>query len=348
MHSRLLLILAVLTTLSACGLAEELVMPVDDSTPAKKTAYTLIYYIHGDSDYLYHDSTGNPRQADEEILADAKMLAELSNTGEIFIFHQKSKPLIGGLSGMLYHYRFGNREGVYPYKPGAKGDAFLATESALYQNLKVSETSDNHRSFFLFYGHEIPNMAHSGYHATHDNLEVSISSFAEGLRNFLNDDADRFELILLSSCSNGEPEMARAVQPHSRAMIASPQNLHLSYIRPLPFILLEPKPQIPADELAEKLAEVSFRQLSRTIQTTVTISYYQLDQASHYLDELSDKARVHHSRASGRPAADKTDCALILPGFEESQYTAGVRIWYKPSRFGRAAGATHSGWGCTP
>lgn len=346
MRIRLFTYLIACLIFGACGLAEELMMPVD-SAPAEKPAYTLIYYIHGDSDYLYHDRGGNPLQADKEVLADAKMLAELSNTGEVFIFNQKRKPLISGLSGVLYHYRFGSLEGIYPYSPQLKGDAFLATESALYQNLKAPVYPDEHRSFFLFYGHEIPNEPHGGYHATHDNNEASIPSFAEGLSFFLSDGSDRFELVILSSCSNGEPEMAQALQPYSRGMIASPQNLHLSYIRPLPLILLEPKPQLPANELAQKIAEVSFGQLSRTVQTTVTISYYRLDEAVAYLDELIANIYHHQSEKLSGPVADKMDCGR-LPFFDDSRYSEGVRTWYKPSRFGRAAGATHSGWGCTP
>ncbi|HEX9739499.1 MAG TPA: hypothetical protein VGA29_01885, partial [Ignavibacteriaceae bacterium] len=38
--------------------------------------YSLLFIIHGDGDYLYHDSSGNKYNADEETLAEAKKIAE--------------------------------------------------------------------------------------------------------------------------------------------------------------------------------------------------------------------------------------------------------------------------------
>src|SRR3970040_642084 len=38
--------------------------------------YSLLFIIHGDGDYLYHDSSDNKYNTDEETLAEAKKIAE--------------------------------------------------------------------------------------------------------------------------------------------------------------------------------------------------------------------------------------------------------------------------------
>ncbi|MCH8558550.1 MAG: hypothetical protein LAT84_12040 [Balneolia bacterium] len=343
MRIRYLILIALCCIIQSCGIAEELMQDEEDQ-PSESPAYTLIYYIHGDSDYLFHDSAGNNLQADEQILAEAKMLAEMAQTGEVFIFHQGRKPVFGSVSGKMYHFRFGERAGEQRYSPLASDDGFLGAESDLFRLHKSAVKGDEHRSFFLFFGHEIPAVPAGSYHATHEGIEVGISTFASGLSRFMSDE-NRFELILLSSCSNGEPAMAEALQPLARNLIASPQNLHLSYLRPLPFILLEPKPDIAAETLAQRIAEVSFNELSRSIQTTVTVSLYELDATASYISSFTET--VHNSAAAGSspPSFDKTDCGR-MPLFEHDLYTNGVRTWYRPSRFGRPSEGTHSGWGC--
>ena len=51
--------------------------------------YSIIFIIHGDNDYLYHDTSDNKFYADEETLAEAKRVAEENPQAEVFIFHKK-------------------------------------------------------------------------------------------------------------------------------------------------------------------------------------------------------------------------------------------------------------------
>ncbi len=53
--------------------------------------YSLVCVIHGDGDYLYHDTSGNEYNADEEALAGAKRVAQQNPRAEVFIFHQRPR-----------------------------------------------------------------------------------------------------------------------------------------------------------------------------------------------------------------------------------------------------------------
>lgn len=73
--------------------------------------YSMVFIIHGDGDYVYHDTQGNERRADEEALVGARMVAILNPQAEVFIFHEKPRrhtllffPL---RDGTFYYYRYG-------------------------------------------------------------------------------------------------------------------------------------------------------------------------------------------------------------------------------------------------
>jgi len=75
------------------------------------TQYSIVCVIHGDGDYLYHDTSGYEYNADEEALEGAKRIAQQNPQAEVFIFHQKPRrhfllffPL---RDGEFYYYRNG-------------------------------------------------------------------------------------------------------------------------------------------------------------------------------------------------------------------------------------------------
>src|SRR5699024_12385413 len=51
--------------------------------------YRLIYIIHGDANYLYHDTAGRSLQSDEQQLLKAVEVAEQAKHGEVFIYKQR-------------------------------------------------------------------------------------------------------------------------------------------------------------------------------------------------------------------------------------------------------------------
>ena len=68
-----------------------------------KTHYSIIFFIHGDNDYLYRDAGNNEYNADVETVMNAKKIAEQNPNAEVFIFHQKPKTnfLFFSLIGMV-------------------------------------------------------------------------------------------------------------------------------------------------------------------------------------------------------------------------------------------------------
>ena len=75
------------------------------------TPYSIVCVIHGDGDYLFHDTSGNEYKADEEALAGAKRVAEENPHAEVFIFHQRPRRhllfLVPLRDGEFYYYRSG-------------------------------------------------------------------------------------------------------------------------------------------------------------------------------------------------------------------------------------------------
>ena len=73
--------------------------------------YSIVCVIHGDGDYLYHDTDGNEYAADEEALAAAKRVAQQNPHAEVFIFHQRPRRhflfLFPLRDGEFYYYRNG-------------------------------------------------------------------------------------------------------------------------------------------------------------------------------------------------------------------------------------------------
>lgn len=78
---------------------------------AMRVSYSIVCVIHGDGDYLYHDTTGNEYRADEEALAGALRVAEENPNAEVFIFHQQPRRRFLFLfplpDGEFHYYRNG-------------------------------------------------------------------------------------------------------------------------------------------------------------------------------------------------------------------------------------------------
>src|SRR5690349_23819627 len=73
---------------SACG-SSTMPPPHDEAViGGGQTRYSLVFIIHGDGDYLYHNARGEARRADEDILARAQAVARRLPNAEVTIFHQ--------------------------------------------------------------------------------------------------------------------------------------------------------------------------------------------------------------------------------------------------------------------
>lgn len=314
--------------------------------------YSIIYYIHADSDYLFHNSDGEPVRENANVLTTAFEVAEESRSGEVFIYYQRPETKILGLfpqkESRLYHYKYGQLITQVNYRHSDKKEAFLATEAQLLNQYRTNNVTEGHQNYFFYFGHEIPLENGKGYHQTLPNIDVNTASFANGIRNFLLPNTDRFDLVILSTCNNGSPAMAEALLPVTDAMLASPQNLHLSHFDSRSMALLEAEPDATPLQLGYSIAEQTFQRLEATTQTTITLALYDFQVVQDYIHTLTSHLAAHKFTDHYGQFQDNVDCAMTHQ-FEFGTHPKGVKTWYKPARFGRQSDQfTHSGWGCKP
>ena len=306
----------------------------------KPVRYSLIYLIHGDANYVYHKN-GDRYYADEEALKSALKIGENATSGEVFIFHQKPERKILWLfpkkDREYYHFVNGQliSEGSYSPKNGG-----FRKESSIY---KSASFGLNSRKMLFYFGHEIPNLEDQHYHSSQPQFDLNTSVFSDEISAF----SKNFDLVTLSTCNNGSPDMMEELSGKTDFVIASPQNLHLSYFSSDKVNLLEKDPEINTRQIADSLAKDSFEKLASDLQTMVTVGVYNLNQINEYLSELSSIYDRHLQNVSAKPRfTDNIDCETISR-MSNTLNSAGVSIYYKPPAFGRKAGQkTHSGWGC--
>jgi hypothetical protein len=324
---------------------------IDQVSPVSSdnVQYSVIYYIHGDADYLYHSSNGTSVQADEKALSTAMDIAEKAKLGEVFIFHQLPQKRFLGLfprkSSRLYYYRNGYK--VREDKYSDKDDPFLMKEAHLY-NAYTSKTAEkNLPAYFLYYGHEIPNDGGKNYHRTLPNIQVNTESFSNGMQHFLLNSNEKFSLVVLSTCDNGTPAMVKNIQPLTHVLLASPQNLHLSYIDSDSLGLLESDPKTLPLSIAGGMADQTFNRLAERIYTTITLSVYDLDVVGTYVDTLNTLNTTYYEALEYPISFEANVDCVQLPYFDPQRFSPGVKTWYQPARFGRKEMMkTPSGWGC--
>ncbi len=315
--------------------------------------YSVIYYIHADADYLYHDPDGQPVRANSQVLDTALTIAENARSGEVFIFYQRPEKKFLGLfprkTNQFHHYKNGQKITQVKYRHTDKNESFLTTEAQLYKQYGNHTTEEDRQHYLLYFGHEIPNDEGTNYHQTLPDITVNTASLADGIQQFLMRDDQVFDLVVLSTCNNGTPAMASHLIPFTDHLLASPQNLHLSHIDTGALELLESHPERAPRQIAQALADETFRRLENEIQTAITLAEYDLEFVRGYIHELYDLTKAYEDTARINSYRDNVDCAQF-PFFDAEKYTPGIETWYKPAKFGRRAAAsnTHSGWGCKP
>jgi hypothetical protein len=312
--------------------------------------YSVVFIIHGDGDYLYHDSSGRSHSADEEALSGAIKVAVRNPQAEVFIFHERLRrhffiffPL---RDGEFYYYRNGRLLVQESYWRD-QGPSRFDREVGLYQRFRSGERPQEAK-LFLYFGHEIPEFGGAGYDATFSKRTFTVNDFADGLKQFIGD-STKFDLIVLSTCYNGTPHTISALGPYARIIVASPDNLHLSYLDLQSFERLDVGLRDgDMAAFAKKYAGRAFDRLTKDIQTTVTVAVYDVEHVRGYLNSVdsvyNDALTALKSRKHG--SVEHRDCA------EDSSYARpgmsdGVDVFYHPPRFGRSSRKqAHSGWEC--
>jgi hypothetical protein len=315
---------------------------VDKTTYESSTElnYTAVYMVHGDANYTYHED-GKRYKADEKVIEEAITRGKTSKRGEIFIFHQKPERkrflFFQGKDREWYHYRGGKLVGRGSYSP--KGGGFTA-EAELYKE----RASKEGRKLFLYFGHEIPSKASFSYHNSRPKHLYNTEIFARDLAMFEN----KFDMVLLSTCNNGNPYMASKLTDRSKYLVASPRDLHLSYIDTHALVLLEDNPSVSTQKLADSVAKSSFEELNKDLQTLITVGVYDLSVVDTYIDTFAGEyisyLENHEQRSLFR---DNTDCRNLEIYTSQNIPEKGTKLYFSSPAFGREANLeTHSVWGC--
>ncbi len=318
-----------------------------------KTGYSMIFLIHGDSDYLYRDASDNEYNADEETVMKAKKVAEQNPNAEVFIFHQKPKthflPFFPCKDGEFYYYRNGQLFANELYwRDQEKSDFNL--EVALYRQYQVVN-QDKLINMFLYFGHEIPEVGGVGYDESYPDRSFNIDDLASGMKSFTSDSI-KFDLTVLSTCYGGTPYTIGKLMPFTKTIIASPENLYLSYFDLFPLERLDINLQdgnVPA--FAKRFARQSFDKLTSSIETTVSVAVYDVKDAQNFVNSVQKVYNQTLDSLKGLTQAklamiEHCDCADI-PAYQISTIKDGVDVLYRSARFGRSKNKqSHSGWEC--
>ncbi|MDZ7859175.1 MAG: hypothetical protein U5O15_00665 [Candidatus Krumholzibacteriota bacterium] len=312
--------------------------------------YSIVCIIHGDGGYLYHDTGGNAHKADEVTLKKAITVAQRNTQAEVFIFHEKRRRhfmfIFPRRDGTFYYYRNGSLIAKESYWRD-QGESRFDPETELYTRFRA-EGSPKPVSMFLYFGHEIPEFGGKGYDASYGNRTFTIADLAEGLKGFAQD-STKVDLVVLSTCFNGTPYTMNALAPLARYVIASPDNLHLSYFDLSPFERLN----IGLREedvfgFAKTFARHAFDRLTEELQTAVTVVVYDMEAVRPFTRSVAGvyEQTLNSLKGITPGSIKRCDCAedpaYVLPGINK-----GVTVLYRAPRFGRLKNKkSHSGWEC--
>ncbi len=345
---------AIIVFLSSCSAVLPVQHEAQQSADRTLAApYSIVCIIHGDGDYLYHDAAGNEHKADEAALTHAQRVAEQNPFAEVFIFHQKPKrnllfffPL---RDGEFFYYQNGRLIANESYWRDQAHSRFTP-EVELYRHFHT-DIQPKQLSIFLYCGHEIPEFGGAGYDASVPDRTFTIHDLATGLKGFMRDSA-RFDLMALSTCFGGTPYTIATLAPSARYIIASPDNLHLSYFDLRLLERLDSSLQTgDVHVFAKRFARESFDRLTSDVQTSVSIAVYDADRAQEYLQSVCKIYNGTLTMLKGmtrisNPVIRHCDCA-DLPAYVLPAMNEGVDVFYRPAFFGRSKNKQkHSGWEC--
>jgi len=158
--------------------------------------------------------------------------------------------------------------------------------------------------------------------------------------------------MVLSTCFGGTPYTIGTLGSFVRYIIASPENLHLSYfdLHSLERLDLSLRDgDVPA--FARQFAHQAFGRLTRDIQTAVSVAVYDVDRVQAFLHSVHQVyvhtlTTVKGGTQTSLATIEHCDCA-DHPSYGLPMMSEGVDVFYRSARFGRAKmKQRHSGWQC--
>ena len=152
---------------------------------------------------------------------------------------------------------------------------------------------------FLYFGHTIPEFGGAGYDASYKDRTFTVDDVADGLKS-ITGDSTKVDLVVLSTCYSGTPRTIAAIAPYARYVIASPDNLHLSYFDLSPLERLDVGLRDgDVSGFANTFAQHAFDRLAEDIQTAVTVAVYDVDRVRGFLHSVDDTYDLSFDRIAG-------------------------------------------------
>jgi hypothetical protein len=319
----------------------------------QEVQYSMVFIIHGDGAYVYHDTNGNEYNADEVTVEKAKAIAKNNPHAEVFIYHQKTKQhflfLFPLKDGDFYYYRKGQLIVNESYWCDQEESSFV-NEFEYYRRFRADNKNEM-VNMLLYFGHEVPELGGIGYDASYPERAFTVRNLANWMKD-LTGVSSRFDIMVLSTCYGGTPYTIGTLGAFSKYIIASPENLHLSYFDLTLLERLEVNLRNgDVHNFTKRFAQQAFERLTGEIQTAVSIVVYDVDQVSDYCQSVyaNYENTLRTIRGDSRfYQATVTQCDCIdIPDFTLPSITLGVDVFYRPARFGKAKNKQfHSGWEC--
>jgi hypothetical protein len=339
--------IALVLSLGISGCASTATLPDAFRHDAAPVSHSMIFIVHGDGQYVYLDQGGQTRKADEVTVGRAMEIARQNPNAEVLIFHEQPQKrsflFFRRPDGRFYYYRNGREQ---------YSDSFRRSTSNRLRPIvrRVEHFASRADVRMLFYfGHEIPEIGGEGYDASYPLREFTVRDFSTSVDRMA-EATGRFHLITLASCFGGTPETVRSLGRSADHVIASPDNLHLSYLDLSVLSELESAVTSPGEvaAFADTLARRSFERLTASVHTAVSLAVYDTQRTGPYLQSV---APIHHDLIAGLPTQanltiEHFDCGRD-DAYRDETMTEGVRLYYRPARFGRHQDVSdHSGWTC--
>ncbi len=331
MNYKILFLLPLVFVLSSCsGLKIS-----DSKIDIEKIEHRVVFIIHGDASYLYH-SNNSKKVADIEALRQAENVAKNLKNSEVFIIHQKPKKkfLIFFPKNNRDYYRYVNGNLIEKKSFRIKKENEISKITEFISNGKIPESKNN---YFFYFGHQIPEEDEENYFASMPGIKFGIDSFSKILNSISNVFNSKFDFVVVSTCNNGTPYVISKLSGNTDYILASPSDLHLSYVNS-EYILKLNEENLKSDELLDFIAQSSFNDLSNTTQDVISLVIYDVEKLNPHLQKFSSGISLKRNKTAD---CFDVDSAAI------SSLKNGVKIYYKPAKFGKDKNKTsHSGWGC--
>ena len=250
-----------------------------------KIEYSFIFQIHEDASYDFHTKEGIKKFGYKEAYKQAKSLALACTVCEVFIFREMKKNVF--YSGKVEYFLNGKRKSRLYHKreSGEKDLEFFRKNS-----LKLKQKEQKIKTFFTYFGHSVPEKITEGYSHSLPHLTFGITHLENRLKKLGagGNSGYLFDGIILSSCHNGTPFVLSRLVPFGHYVIASPENLHLSYLDISPFLEIGKQKDISTLKLLKKIIDTSMETFEqRAIKTFTVLSLYQIQKIKETLAEIS-------------------------------------------------------------